>query len=258
MNGKKKTMGKIPENEEILKNLILNIPGAIYRCSHDRNRTMHFLSCGIEEISGYPPGDFIENRLRIYESIIDPKDRENVWEVISKAVEKRNPYSLEYRIVRKKGDIRWVSEKGTGIYDTDGSILFLDGTVFEISDKKAVEEKFWESEENYIGFIEQSSEGIMLTDEEGTVIEWNNSIAEMSGISDSQALGKPLWEVQYLLLAEERRTKEAYARIKSGILEALKTGNSDFMKKILQAKYMRSDGSIRIVQQIGFPIKTDK
>jgi PAS domain S-box-containing protein len=519
MKGKGKKQEKIPSNEEVLKNLFLNIPGAIYRCSHDRNWTMHFLSDGIEHISGYSPEDFIENRLRTYDSIIYPKDRKKVWEVIKRAVEKKEPYSLEYRIIHKNGGERWVYEKGTGIYNKDGSLLFLDGFIFDIDEKKKTEEKLFESEENYRtlanganhsifkvdekgvfrflnsqaakemggrpedyvgktlwdlfpkecsdtrmskiresmrtgktirsqsmdivrgerrwyettlqpfktpegrqktvigiatditkakkadenlaeiinslgipafvintehkithwnaaleslsgvkkesvvgtdkqwsvfypkrrqiladlivdgsgeeiarlygskykksdliegayegidffppggesgkwmhytaaplrgptgevigaietaqditerkimeeelaksehkfkGFIEQSSEGMMLTDEQGTLIEWNQSLENMTGIGGSQAIGKPLWEVQYRLLSKERRTKEAKDQIKNGIMNGLKTGKSEFMNRTLEAKYEHINGRVRIVQQIGFPIKTEK
>ena len=142
--------------------------------------------------------------------------------------------------------------------NSEGDIIGAIETAYDITERKEMEEELAKSEQKFRGFIEQSSEGIMLTDEQGTVIEWNKSLEDMTSISGGQAIGKPLWEVQYRLLSEERRTKKARDSIKEGILKGLKTGKSEFMNKSLEAKYAHSDGSIRIVQQIGFPIRTEK
>src|SRR5207237_9086143 len=55
--------------------LVANVPGAIYRCALDRNWTMAMISDEIERISGYPPSDYILNRVRSVDSVMHHDDR---------------------------------------------------------------------------------------------------------------------------------------------------------------------------------------
>ncbi|MEZ2235154.1 PAS domain S-box protein [Microcoleus sp.] len=109
-------------SEETYKTLVANIPGAIYRCIWDLSgptagkRRMAFLSEAIQEISGYPASDFVNDRVRDFASIIHPQDRKNVEALLLQSVVSKTPYILEYRIVRHDGGISWVYEKGKPVY----------------------------------------------------------------------------------------------------------------------------------------------
>jgi PAS domain S-box-containing protein len=109
-------------SEETYKNLVANIPGAIYRCIWDLSeptagkRRMAFLSEAIQEISGYRASDFVNDRVRDFASIIHPQDRKNVEALLLQSVVSKTPYILEYRIVRHDGGISWVYEKGKPVY----------------------------------------------------------------------------------------------------------------------------------------------
>jgi PAS domain S-box-containing protein len=129
------------ESEEKFRTLTANIPGAVYRCANDPDWTMDFISDVIEEISGYKSSDFIQNRVRSYASIILPDDGKMVKETVHKAISNREPYLIEYRINRSDGHIRWVYEKGQGIFSDDGNLLWFDGAIFDITERKMVEEE---------------------------------------------------------------------------------------------------------------------
>jgi PAS domain S-box-containing protein len=118
-----------------LRALIENIPGAIYRRSPDANWTMEFMSDQIEEITGYPASDFIEDHARTYASIIHPNDRALVEQTVTKGVTAAQPFIIEYRIITSNKTTRWVRERGRGIYDTNGNVLFLDGAIFHITEQ---------------------------------------------------------------------------------------------------------------------------
>jgi PAS domain S-box-containing protein len=55
-------------------------------------------------------------------------------------VNHKRPYTIEYRLIHKDGSIKWVSEKGRGIFDQQGKLLWLDGLIFDITDRKQAEE----------------------------------------------------------------------------------------------------------------------
>jgi diguanylate cyclase (GGDEF)-like protein/PAS domain S-box-containing protein len=128
-------------DEQWLRTLVANIPGAIYRCAMKSDWEMMFMSAEIERISGYPAADFVGNQARSYESVIHVDDRAEVEREVSARVAQREPFVLEYRILRADGELRWVHEQGRGVFAADGTVLFLDGAIFDITDRKLLEEQ---------------------------------------------------------------------------------------------------------------------
>ncbi len=127
--------------KEQFHSLVLNIPGAVYRCACDENWTMQYISDFIEVISGYPSSDFIDNRVRTFNSIIHPEDSQSAGQTVLAALEQKESYEIEYRIIHADGTIRWLYEKGRGVFRDNGEVLWLDGAIFDITDRKNAEEK---------------------------------------------------------------------------------------------------------------------
>jgi diguanylate cyclase (GGDEF)-like protein/PAS domain S-box-containing protein len=128
-------------SEERFRTLLLNIPGAMYRCAAKSNWDMEFISDNIEAMSGYPASDFIASRIRTFASVIHPEDRQAVEQGVDEALGRREPFILEYRIMRADGGVAWVYEKGQGVFGPDGEVLWLDGAIFDITERKLLQEQ---------------------------------------------------------------------------------------------------------------------
>jgi diguanylate cyclase (GGDEF)-like protein/PAS domain S-box-containing protein len=126
-------------DKEWLESLVANVPGAIYRCAFGSDWEMEFMSDGIEEITGYPAAEFIGNESRTYASVIHPADADLVEAEVEACVARREPFVLEYRIITSEGEARWVHEHGRGIFGADGEVLFLDGSIVDIGERKRLE-----------------------------------------------------------------------------------------------------------------------
>ncbi len=127
-------------SEKRFKTLVANIPGATYRCACDPDWTMEYISKAVEEISGYPASDFINNKIRTYESIIHRDDTQMVRDAVYDGVDRKRPYSIDYRIIRNDGQKRYVYERGQGVFDRNGEVKWLDGAIFDVTDRKQAEE----------------------------------------------------------------------------------------------------------------------
>jgi two-component system, cell cycle response regulator len=126
-------------DKEWLESLVANVPGAIYRCAFKSDWEMEFMSDGIEQITGYPASEFIGNEARSYASVIHPADAGPVEEEVTACVERREPFILEYRVITSEGEARWVHEQGRAIFGDDGEVLYLDGSIFDIRERKRLE-----------------------------------------------------------------------------------------------------------------------
>ena len=135
------------ESETKFRTLLANIPGACYRCAHDAEHTIEFISDAIAEISGYPAADFIRSKVRSFGSLIHPDDVAAVAAAVDDGVANRRPFTVEYRIGHKDGSYRWVHEKGQGVHDDDGNLRCLDGAIFDVTQRRRAEEELRQAKE---------------------------------------------------------------------------------------------------------------
>ncbi|MGV2826842.1 c-type heme family protein [Myxosarcina sp. GI1(2024)] len=111
-------------SEAKFRNLVFNIPGAIYRCRCDANWTIQFISDAISEIAVYPASELLDNRTRNYTSLVYAQDRQLVRQTIDRALDNKEPFTIEYRIIHQNGDLKWVYEQGRGVFNSQNQPLY--------------------------------------------------------------------------------------------------------------------------------------
>jgi len=137
---RKKTESKLKNSQQTLTNLISNLPGFVYRCKNDKDWTMEYLSEGFTTITGYSVDEVMKLKSLTYNDIIQHDYRDhlfNRWQVLLKI---KSPLEEEYPIITKGGEIRWVWERGRGIYDDEGRLIYLEGFIADITDRKRAEQ----------------------------------------------------------------------------------------------------------------------
>lgn len=140
ISDRKRIEEALREREEEFRSLVSNIPGAVYRCSTVGRSSLTFISSGIEAISGYPAANFLIQPVQAFPSIVHPDDAEAIEQFIDRAIQTKQPYAIEYRLIHSDGNVRWVAEKGQAIFNTEGQILSLNGAIFDITERKAAED----------------------------------------------------------------------------------------------------------------------
>ncbi len=126
-------------DDALLRALMVNVPGAIYRSAWHAGHTLELISDEIERISGYPAGNFLASQKRTILSLVHRDDRDAVLEAIDRARDGFGPFSLEYRITRADGEVRWLLDRGQ-LVPGPGGRLWLDGALFDVTERRAAEE----------------------------------------------------------------------------------------------------------------------
>jgi two-component system, sensor histidine kinase and response regulator len=183
------------EREERFRTLVSNIPGAVYRSLDDTNRTMGFISEAILDISGYPPSDFINNHVRSFSSIIHPDDRERVERIMLESLANKQAFLIEYQLMRADGSIAWVSEKGRGIFDSAGELLWLDGVIFDISDRRQAEVALQASVTRNRAIVDAIPDSLFCLSAHGTYLDYNAPNFDKLAVPPCVFLGKTVTEV---------------------------------------------------------------
>jgi PAS domain S-box-containing protein len=134
---RKRAERALRENQRFLTTLIGQLPGMVYRCRNDRQRTMSFMSDGAKELTGYTPADLEHNRAIDFASLIHPDDRERVWQETQVALAGGGrEFSYEYRLRHRSGDVRWVWERGEAQNGAHGEPPTLVGFITDITERK--------------------------------------------------------------------------------------------------------------------------
>lgn len=180
----------LKQSEEKFRTLVANINGAVYRCRNDAAWTMDFISDAIVELSGYESTEFIQNSIRTYASIIHPDDAEYVDVSVANALANREPFTLEYRIVHRNGSIRWIYEKGKGIFDQTEQLLFVEGVFFDVTDVKTAEAEKAAYQEKLEFLIQKTSLGVIEWNTQFQVVAWNPAAEEIFGYGAEAILGE--------------------------------------------------------------------
>jgi PAS domain S-box-containing protein len=183
---------KLRKREQTLSNLIDNLPGFIYRCANDPNWTMLYLSPAVKKITGYEPDELINNQSVSFNEIILPQYRQSVWDNWQKALSKHEKILDEYEIKTKDGDTRWVWEQGKGIYDENGNLLYIEGYITDITEKKIAEQAIREKEHELAEIFNSTQEAILIYDfDKQTIIDCNNATEAIYGYTKNELIGKP-------------------------------------------------------------------
>jgi PAS domain S-box-containing protein len=213
---------RLRASDALLRSMVDNIPGALYRGAWDRDWTMHWLSDAAETITGYPASDFVDNSVRTFASVIHPEDRAYVERSVAQAVDAREPFNLEYRIVRRDGGVRWVLERGQA-EDGGHGRLRLHGAIFDITLRRAAEQALREREvvEAQLAEVRASRARIVdAADRARREIERNlHDGAQQRFVSAT--LGLELWRASHRELSDPARSEleEVLTELRAGLAE---------------------------------------
>ncbi|MBU2447506.1 MAG: PAS domain S-box protein [Bacteroidetes bacterium] len=229
------------EQKRVFTTLVENLPGIIYRCSNDENWTMEYISSACEKLTGYKPDEIIGNRKVSFSDLIHPEDREKVWNDVQEALSKKIPFQLNYRIVDREGNVKWVSEQGKGVFDEDGNLTALEGFINDETEKRKAEADLFIQREYFKQLFENSPLAIAMLNSEDIVINVNKAFEELFHYKRAEVIGKFLNP----FIAPEGLEEEA-THLSNKVL--------DNEIVIAESKRKRKDGTLVDVLILGYSV----
>jgi len=109
----------------------------------------------------------------------------------------------------------------------------------------------------YPAFMEQSIDGIMLINEMGRFVVWNQAMEYITGIKREQILGYPAWEAHRHMIPATADVDGRLAEIEAETRSFLKTGCSAWNDNMLELSLIDGRQRRREIQFQFFPIQTD-
>jgi PAS domain S-box-containing protein len=110
---------------------------------------------------------------------------------------------FESQIYRKDGTIIWISENARAVRDPHGQLLYYEGTVEDVTDRKVTEDALRNSEMLYHSLVESLPQYIFRKDLQGRVTFANQRLCQMLRLPLSEILGKTDFDLFPPSLAEK-------------------------------------------------------
>jgi PAS domain S-box-containing protein len=127
-----------------------------------------------------------------------------------------------------------------------------------LEERKRAEVALSESEQKFRSLVEQSSDGISIVDEKGMIVDWNQSQEQLTGLKQAEVLGRPMWEVQFQMMADEMKTPSMQKRLEDDFLRQMEANQSPRLNGTYEIIIQLPDGRRRDIQSILYQFKTDR
>jgi PAS domain S-box-containing protein len=167
-----------------LRELVQSIDAIVWE-AEAKTHQFTFVSQRAEQILGYPVGQWL-SQADFWEQHLHPLDREQAVSTRRQAIAEGRDHSLEYRMLAADGRQVWLHDTTHVVLDAEGRPVRLRGVAID-----STQGKLAQAERTLLmTAIEQSGDGIMITDAQGAIQYVNPAFSRVSGYSREEALGK--------------------------------------------------------------------
>ncbi|OIO71064.1 MAG: hypothetical protein COW19_00360 [Zetaproteobacteria bacterium CG12_big_fil_rev_8_21_14_0_65_55_1124] len=151
---------ELRKSEYAYRTLSQNLPCMVYRVHLLKSGRMQFYNDMPVQITGYGADELTTGEVCSIEPLILDEDRSGVMAEVRSAIAGKRAFVVEYRLRHKDGGIRWLAEHGMPVYETDGTPLYIDGVIFDITEQKQAETKL----KLFRSLLDNSSDAIEVMD----------------------------------------------------------------------------------------------
>ena len=199
VTARKQAGDALRETENRYRTLVEHLPAITYVAALDDASSTLYTSPQIESILGFSQAEWMADHTLWFQQI-HADDRARVLADVERSRGVGTPVPSEYRMLTRDGQVKWFHDTRALVRDETGRPLFLQGVMFDITERKQAEEALRESEERFRRFAESTSEGIGIH-ENGILLDANPTFARMWGYEPAELIGR---EVMTLIAPESR------------------------------------------------------
>lgn len=104
---------------------------------------------------------------------VHPDDLERCIEIYSNAFDRREHFSMDYRLRHNSGEYRWIQDDGTPRYDSQGRFIGYIGHCLDIDDRKRAEKELKKRELILSKILDVLPVGLWFADQNGKLLRGN-------------------------------------------------------------------------------------
>jgi len=177
---------KLIETGKRYRDLLEHLPVGIYRSTPEgkiieANQTL-------ADILGYKNVAELK-KINVKELYVRKEDRKKHLEKL----EKLSVFFEEFQLKRRDNSAIWVRDYSHVVKGEDGKVLYYQGIIVDITERKKMEEALKQSERDYRELFENAHDAIIIfTIDDETILDVNQRACEMYGFAKEEFIGMSL------------------------------------------------------------------
>jgi PAS domain S-box-containing protein len=144
---------RLRATEERYRAIVEHIPAVVYAEAIVANTDELYLSPQVERVLGYTADEW-RAAAGFWKAHLHPDDRERTIELNRAANESGEDFLAEYRFLAADGGYRWIHDEAVRVLDAEGSPLFWQGVLVDITEQKRAEIGLRDAEARYRALVE--------------------------------------------------------------------------------------------------------
>lgn len=175
-----------------------------------------------------------------------------------KVLKTGKPRTYEDRFYSNKNKLADFETVKSPYFDKDENIIGIIGISRNIGERNIFKAQLRDSEEKFRKIFEQMYDGVIITNNVGIIVGWNNAAEKITGFKKEDIIGKYAYELNLAVfnIFDTRQTIQSiYDNL---LLDFFRYGKADWLNKPNIDRLERKDGTIACIQTIAFPIQTSK
>lgn len=144
--------------------------------------TVHYISERVADLTGYPPDAFLDDP-ELWVSLVHPDDISIAKDLDAKLLHAKVPIDIEYRIVTRSQEVKWVCDRTVPVLDGDGYVQQIVGLVDDITERKRIEQRLREREAMLSKAEELANIGSFTWNVVDDTLTWSDNMFAIAGLS---------------------------------------------------------------------------
>ena len=228
---------ELAESEVRYRTLFDGVPVGLYR-STPGGKAMD-VNVAMAQMLGYQDRADALLKIDAADLYVDPGDRQRWQELMEREGIVRD---FEAELYRRDGTAIWVNDTARAVKGEDGQVLYYEGSLEEITERKRFEEEIHRQKEYYEALFVNNPVAVVTADMSGDIVSWNPMAEKLFQYPREEVIGRNLEEV----IAKDDSIQDEAVAYRRMIFEEGRVQAS--------AKRTRKDGSLVDVELLALPV----
>ncbi len=163
---RKRTEQELRHAQERFRMLVEHIPAVVYSEPIEYDPGLLYMSPQVEQVLGWTAQEW-QARAGFWLEHLHPDDRGRIAELNAKSNRTKVPFTTEYRMRHKQGHYVWIHDEAVVVLDTEGTPLFWQGVLLDVTAQKEAQRGLAEAEQRYRVLIENIPAAVYRESPEG-------------------------------------------------------------------------------------------